>query len=766
MEGLPFIFLFLLLILAAPLSTASQAQPVYAYDAFHSRFQVRPDGTLVVQHRVTYRFENPSGWVGLNVPASMGSVLNARVLDGSGEPLPGDLWDLRQDERGTVLWFNCSSSAGITTVVYEFNMSGALRLEGDRVYLYWTGVPAERTSSIPESSVTLELPQPVPADQLRMEVKTSNHKGPVHKRVVGDRTAIVELGGLAGNASYEFTASWPAGIMDLSGPGFASGVGTSNQEGADEGLGSWRFERFDVDIFLHPDATLTVRETQVVRFRGAFTYLTRDIPAQVTSPGEGRTYGRVRLRDFSVYDLEGNPLNPGSWKVEDVNGGKRVCLFFQATDETRGWIIEYRVSGAVFFASERDRLYWNAVSRLREANILSSRVSLRLPEGLDPEAVETDMHVDPYAPPREWSLGKGGGLLWWEATDVSPFTTFILDASLPKGALKVPWPYRSLTGMVSIASGATILVGTLAVMLAMWWRKKRATRGQRRREIRRDPPVGLPPAMVGMLVRQRSRPEDLYSTIVDLARRGYLNILEEERRSIIRRRVVGFQRIPKDDSGLLPYERLLLESLFETGERVTEEDLEERFAAHLRDLLDGIKRDSVARGLFTRDPAKIRRTYAYLGWGAVALSLALLLALPLWLDLGWLTVPVLAPAAAGVAIWGLGWAVPRRTLAGSRIYGEVLGFRDHLLDPERPYPAEVARERFERDLPYALALGIAEHWAQKLEGMNVGLPSWIHIMDPVGEPAALIRALERMGKDLSRILTSRSRSHPGKTPAT
>lgn len=265
-RGLPFLCLFLFLILATPFPTASQAQPTNAYDAFHSHLQVRPDGTLIVRHRVTYRFEDPSGWLGLNVPASMGSVLDARVLDGSGEPLPADLWDLRQDERGTVLWFNCSSSGSLATVVYEFNVSGALRLEGDRVSLYWTGVPAERTSSIPESSVTFELPQPVPTDQLRMEVKTNNYKGVVLKRVVGDRTAIVELEGLAGNASYEFAASWPAGIMDLSGPGFASGDGTSNQAGTDEGPGSWRFERFDVDILLHPDATLTVRETQVVRF--------------------------------------------------------------------------------------------------------------------------------------------------------------------------------------------------------------------------------------------------------------------------------------------------------------------------------------------------------------------------------------------------------------------------------------------------------------------------------------------------------------------
>ncbi len=750
--------LFLLAFATALLSPAAHAQPTYTYEAFHSSFLVHADGMVTVRHRVTYLFQDPSGWVGITVPVELGRVVEARVLDGGGEPLPEDLWDLEQDEKGAVLWFNSSSSGASSTVIYEYTVSGALEVEGERAVLRWTGVPVERSSPVMESSVSVELPAAVAHGELLMQVKTTGYKGHVQKRVVGDRIAIAELEKLEARASFEFTASWPVRIMDLTGAGFASTGPAAPEEESSGPSKSWGFERFDVDITVHPDATFTVRETQLVRFRGSFTYLTRDIPTHAAVFEEGRTYGKVRLYDFAVYDLGGNPLDPATWKVEDVEGGKRVRISFQATDETLGWTIEYRVSGALIFAPQYDRLYWNAVSRAREADIHSSRVTVRLPEGADPEEVATALYVDPFTPPREYRSGRDDGLLWWEAMGVPPYTTFTIDAAFPKGLVSVPWTYRSVAGMVGIASGSAILLGTLAFMLALWWRKGRDAGGRRGHAVRYDPPEGLPPAVVGMLVRQRPEVVDITATIVDLAVRGYLRIFEEERRGIIRRRVFGFQRLKKEPSGLLPYEESLLRHLFESGERVTEEDLQDKFHAHLQPLREDIRKEAVSRGLFSRDPAKVRRTYLYIGHGLIGLSAALFLLLSRWFDLGWLLVPVLAPAPAGLVVWAVGWAMPRRSRAGSRAYGEAMGFREYLAIAEKTEMEHMEPEDFESNLPYALVLGVAEKWARRFEGLYDKPPGWYSAADPVRGPVALAQSLESMHGSLSRTFSSRPSS--------
>lgn len=749
--------LFKILLLALPLlilSPAAGAQPRYTYEAFHSYFQVRADGTVSVRHRVTYRFEDPSGWVGLTVPAELGTVIEARVLDGAGEPLAENLWDLEQDAGGTVLWFDSSQCTGSATVCYQYTVQGSLKVEGESVVLRWPGVPQNRSSPIPESSVTVELPSPVSPGDFQFKVRTTDYKGQVQKRVKGDRIAVAELEGLQSQATYEFTASWPARIMDLSGPGFTSPQSSPAEKGTAENLKSWEFERFDVDITLHPDATFTVRETQVVHFQGNFTYLTREIPTQPAAFEEGRTYGRVRLRDFAVYDLEGNPLDRGAWKLKDVDGGKKVTISFQATDQTLGWIIEYRVSGAIIFAPEYDRLYWNAVSQYREAKIASSLVTLRLPQGADPEAVNMAMYVDPYMPPSEWDHGKEGDLLWWRAENVSPFTTFTLDAAFPKGLVEVPWAFRRTAGMVGIASGAAVLLGTLAFMLALWWWKGRDVGSRKERVVRYDPPEGLSPAVVGVLVRQVPETVDITATIVDLARRGYLTIFEEEKRKIIRRRVFGFQRLDRDHTGLLAYEKSLLNKLFESQERVTEEDLEYKFHAHLRPLKDAIMKEAMARKLFAGNPLEVRVKYMFTGWGLIGLAALLYYLLPRWLDLGWLWVPVLSLAPSGLVVWAVGWAMPRRTKAGSRAYAEALGFKEYLATAEKPELEHMTPEYFERNLPYAMVLGVVKQWARKFEGLYEKPPSWFVTTDSARGPLSLGLALESMNGSLSHTFSS------------
>ncbi|MBC7246667.1 MAG: DUF2207 domain-containing protein [Actinobacteria bacterium] len=729
---------------------AATAQPSYSYQAFHSRFTVNSDGTLLVRHLVTYNFTDPSGWVGITVPSSYGYVEEGRLLDANGEPLPQGTWESERGEEYFTLWFHCADAEPVTTVVYEYTVIGALKVSGDSVELSWTGTPTGRTSPIEESSLTVELPAPVDPAVFRFEVKTERYAGKVEKRLVGDRQAVAELHSLGSEADYEFRCSWPVSIMDLAGRGFLQ----PGEEVPAEGMKEWEFERFDVDITVEPDASFTVRETQVINFRGDFSFLNRDLSDAGASFEEGRTYGKVRIRDIAVYDLHGDPYDEGLWSVEKLSSGKRVHIDFQASDETMGWVIEYRMTGALIFAPDHARLYWDAVSSDRPVNIKSSRITVSLPPGTDMSAVRTKYYFDLISPPSRHESGREGDLLWWSVEDVDPYSTFTIDVAFPREAVRVPWQYGRACGAAAISASGAFIALVLALMLLLWWRKGRDIGRRGMRVVRYDPPQGLTPAMTDMLVRESTRVPAITATIVDLARRGFLALREEERRGVIRRRVFGFRRLQADTSSLLPYERKLLDSLFIAGDDVTEDDLANAFHIHVKPILDGVRKEVLKNGLFDRDPARIRAAYLAGGFVMCAISAAFLLLLPRWFDLGWFSVAAAAPLPAGILVAAVGWFMPRRTRKGSEAYEHAMGFKEYLVTAEREELESMTPENFERNLPYAMVLGVSEAWLSKFRDIYRTPPSWYEGGGTALGFAAFASSLRSMEGSLGRTLTS------------
>ncbi len=751
-------FILFFLGIALLLPQPSLSQPVFRYDAFHAEFLVQPDGTLILTDRVTYLFTETSGWVGIYVPSTLGYVSDAQVLSGGGETLPPDSWEMKRDEEGCSLWFRSAGSPKTFTVIYRFAITGALLPSGDRVHLKWNPVPEGRSSPIGQCSVIVDLPSPVPPESFDFRIHTRNYRGQIQKRLVGDRRAVAELEGLPADASLDIEASWPAEIMDLNGPGFARPAEGPPQENGK----SWEFERFDVDVTLNTDSSLTVRETQVVRFKGAFTFLNRDLSTAKASFSEGRTYGRVRVRDIRVYDLHGQPYDGALWRVENKNGSKRVHLEFTAADETRGWIIEYRITGALIFAADYDRLYWDAVPEDRGVYIRSSKVTVNLPAETNMELVKMSSYADSFAPPREYQEGTDDRTLWWTAKDIPPYTTFTIDVSLPKGLIRIPALYGWTAGKISLGSASALIALTLFLMVFTWWRKGRDVVSRRDRLVRYRPPQGLTPALVGYLVRQKAHAQDITVTIVDLACRGYLKIFEDDSRDFIRKKVYGFEKTSKDPSGLLAYEKRILDALFENGHRVTEEDLKYVFYEHVPSILKEIGDEALKRRLFDRDPARVRRCYVYLSAAMVVTSLALFFILPTWFDLGWLQAPILALIPAGSIVGGLGWFMPRRSREGSRAYGQVLGFKDYLCTAEGPELDHMTPEYFEKSLPYALVLGMAERWFGWFEQLYSSPPSWFVTDASPFTMAGLGASLQSLNRSLIPVLTSAPSSSSSK----
>ncbi len=729
------------------------SQPAYTYDSFQSEIEVFGDGMVKVRDKVTYSFTDNSGWVGISIPAYYGKVTEGRVLASDGSELPTELWEHEQDENGYTLWCLVEDAGPSATFIYEYVLQGALQRNGDMVGLAgWSAVPTQRSSAIDHTSTTIKLPAGLEDSEIDLDVTPLSYGGEITTRIQGGSTAVIEADWLDASSYYMFDCFWPSRVMDLSGSGFT---------GDTAAVKSWEFERFDVDITLHPDSTYTVRETQVVNFHGSFSWLNRDLSTRSAYFGEGRTYGRVRVRDVAVFNLDGTPYDAGSWSVEGEQGIKRVRIEFEAQDEQRGWIIEYRMSGAFIFAEDYDRLYWNAVSIDRDVPIKSSSISVHLPPGTEMGYVQSTQYVDIYSPPSTYEAGVEGNSLWWSVKDIAPHTTFTIDISLPKGTVNVPWQYGRACGIGVIAFSGTAFTAVLLIMLLLWWRKGRDIGRTGTSMVRYDPPEGLTPAMVGMLVHEEPRVEDITATIVDLARRGYLRIMELEKRSLIRVTNYGFKRLKDVTPDLLPYEKAIMDGLFSSGDYVEEKDLKDKFYVHVPKILDGVRDEVMSRKLFERDPRRVRRMYYVAGSLVAVLPPAAAIISPFWFDIGWFNVLLFSFLLVGAVVMLFGRFMPRRSSEGSRLYEHVRGYREFMATAEGEELEKMTPEDFQTNLPYAMVLGVSDAWARKFRDIYTTPPEWFSGATTTFSTVYLASSLGTMTDRLNSTLTSSPSSSGG-----
>ena len=81
------------------------------------------------------------------------------------------------------------------------------------------------------------------------------------------------------------------------------------------------------------------------------------------------------------------------------------------------------------------------------------------------------------------------------------------------------------------------------------------------------PPEDIRPGQIGTLIDERANVIDVTATIVDLAGRGFLLIQEIPDRGLFSKADWNLIRLEKDETELLPYEKQLLDGLFETATR-------------------------------------------------------------------------------------------------------------------------------------------------------------------------------------------------------
>ena len=528
---------------------------------------------------------------------------------------------------------------------------------------------------------------------------------------------------------------------------------------------SLEIPRFDARIAIERDGGIDVTETIEARFNGKWNGIYRKVPVKYRTP-QGFNWS-IRLDLVSATDEQGR-----AYRTETSRESHYVNYKIWvpgAEDATRIVVLRYRAHNALRFFEEHDELYWNVTGDEWDVPLGMVTAEIVLPAGATGRRSTAFNGV------------QGATLREAELTEAATGVTLRMPRPLEfregvtavvgwdKGFVDEPTAGDRVAGFLASNWPLGIPFVVLAGMLAIWQRRGRDPR-RRPIAVQYEPPADLTPAEAGTLTDERVDMRDITATVVDLAVRGFLRIEEVEKKELfglITSEDFRFRRLRPDDDwrALAPHERRILSGIFgDAGEEaVMLSDLKDEFYKELDGIRGGVMDRLMTKGMFRVRPDQTRTA-----WIVGALILGALLAIGgsmVAAALSLTPVPFLiAGALSALIVAVVGWQMPARTEAGTRMLEQTLGFGEFLERVDREQYQNVQRtpEMFERYLPFAMAFGVERQWAKAFDGIYLQPPGWYAgVHAGAFSPSSFSRSLTSMTTQTAGAMSSSPRTSSG-----
>ncbi len=564
---------------------------------------------------------------------------------------------------------------------------------------------------------------------------------------------------------------------------------------------SYYHPRIVQSFLLLENGDVEVSEERYFSFEGSFSWAELRILRK----------GAEDIQFEGVWDAEsGEPL-----PHEVLRDAEAVAVRwrYQAQDETRVFRIKYLLKGAVERYQDVAQFYWKVIEDQHAAiSELESTFTLPRPS---PELFKLFVHS--MAPPGEMTFSEDRRTVRFRLQNI-PADSFVearLLSSPSVFSAVSPLPQERYEKILEeerrFASGelraylwgvvATfLLVGFgifyLLLFVVYYFRYGREPRLDYQREYEQEPPLDISPCFLGVALSQTLDNSLLsrafLATILELARRRFLSVREEERKGLLRKReylVFRFADRARDrktvSAELNLFELRVLELLFEIskdGEEVSTLDIEEwgkkmqanrsNFLRFLGDWGRDLRKEFEKRYFKILDPLseKKKNLFTVLGVAYFIGGIFLLIALAAASPLVFLGVPFLI-LAFFLALLGQR-ALRRWSREAALMFRRFMAFRKFLSDFSlmREAPPTLL-EIWDRYLVYAVVLGVAEKLLKNLRRYaeethrDLVIPAWyspVHgaafglaALDTLSGLDALSRRMENLA-NLRQALSSSS----------
>nr|NUR38331.1 DUF2207 domain-containing protein [Sphingomonas sp.] len=527
------------------------------------------------------------------------------------------------------------------------------------------------------------------------------------------------------------------------------------------------------DIQVEKDGSLEVTETIDVRAEhdrinhGIF----RDFPTRYRGPHGSQ---------FRVgFTFEGATLDGGfvPATTERIARGVRIKIGDPGRLVDIGehrYVIRYRATREIGFFSNFDELYWNATGNGWPFPIDKAVARIHLPNAV--KLGQRSIYTGPEgstASNAEVVDEKPGEITFETTQPLGPNEGLTVAVAFPKGI--VAEPSRShywLTDYGPIAVGLLGLIGLCGFYYVAWQRAGRNPRAGTVVPLF-SPPDDLTPAGMRYVTKMGADNRTFAAALVDMGVRGHIRLAEEEG-GIFSRDKTRLERL--SSSNPLPSEEeAALRELCRSGESIMMEQKNHSKFSSAKNSLNAVLKEQYEGKLFKRnigwaaagalaflatlwlaaaavvaatDSAEIWSVGVVLGslglcailWvvfhesaaskcllsliSLVATTVAFILGMPLIgvaLNSGWY-LPLILPALALPLVVSAFWWIAAPTKEGRTALDHIVGFKQYLSITERERLDRMAApedtpQTFEKYLPYAIALGVENRWADRFQGV-------------------------------------------------
>lgn len=338
--------------------------------------------------------------------------------------------------------------------------------------------------------------------------------------------------------------------------------------------------------------------------------------------------------------------------------------------------ISYELSPIITQKDGKPFLNIDTIGTGWEVPIVSATSSIKLEDGAELSNKQCFVGSQGSMTPCE-EFGKAKGL--------SAYQGMTINANLPDGYVssylqpnqKRPVDVLAIIMSFGIFLLVAIVVAVVFLILFLRWWRARAKRKKQTVVAQYEPPTSLTPAEIGHLEDDSSDMAEVTATLISLAVRGYLKITQKEKTGI--GGIFGGSEYVlnslKSSQDLPPEQAALFNAFFSTGKEVKLNDLNKStMASAITSFKSATKKSLENKGFYDKSGGVLQK--------------------------GTLT-------DLGAKEWAL--------VDGFKLYLNVVE-KDRLAFTDAP---EKTPERFNRLLPYAIALGVEQQWAKQFEGIDV-----------------------------------------------
>ncbi|HUP67237.1 MAG TPA: DUF2207 domain-containing protein [Sphingomicrobium sp.] len=581
-----------------------------------------------------------------------------------------------------------------------------------------------------------------------------------------------------------------------------------------------RIHRYLSDVQIQPDSSLEVTETIDLRAENQQINhgIYRDFPTHYRGPHGNQV--RVGFT-FEGATLDGQPVSASTGAY---GNGVRIKVgdpdtYVPVGDHT--YVLRYRATRQIGRFDGYDELYWNATGNgwIFPIDLAQARIHLPSPARFGQRSAYTGPQGSTQSN-AEVSSEQPGQIEFRTTQPLAAYEGLTVAVAFPKGLVaEANSGQRAVWWLADYgppALGFLGLLGLIAFYYIAWQRAGRDPRAGTVVPIF-APPDDLSPAGMRYVTRMSVDNRAFAAALVDMGVKGHVRLIEEDGGWFSGKKT----RIERHQGStpLSPDEQAALDRLCQPGEEIVMEQKNHSYFSSAKNGLSEILKTKYEGKSFKRnygwaaaglllfiavlwltasaivlalDGAEIWQIGVVAGslavagilWllfhestvgkclltlvSFVALAIAFSLGMPILgmaLQSGWY-LPLLFPLLALPLVISCFWWISAPTVEGRTTLDHIAGFRQYLSITEgerldRMTPPKDTPEIFERFLPYAIALGVENRWAERFAGVlaaaaaqgRQGFGWYSGSSSPWSNPASFA---DTVGSSLSSTISSAS----------